>query len=347
VLLSGLSSAAELVPRVSQLLDAVTGPVELHDARVQLCASAGAVLASDDTTIGELLRRGGRAMYQAKRDGSRVVLYSKRLEAKDRTAATLAGDLYRAIENDEIEVLFDPIVDLRTGLITSAEANSRWRHPLFGEQHMEAFIEGMEFVGQLAGFVRRVLNLALAAERRWTAAGVPFPVSINVSARSLLDPGFPDLVAAGLAAAGTPAAGLTLEVNESVLLGQPAVIDDVISALLQIGVRLAIDDFGTGYSSLSNLTRVPAAQLKIHASLVAATDNAGGEIVRAVAELSQALALTAIATGITRPAQRTQLLELGYAAGQGPLFGTALSTDALISRAVAGHGGRRGRSQTQ
>jgi diguanylate cyclase (GGDEF)-like protein len=338
VVLAGLSAPALAEMRAHALLDALAPPIKLDDMRISVEASCGVTTASGGN-IGELLRRADVALYQAKQEGQRVVVYAHARDTADIGTLTLGGDLARAVAEHQFTVNFQPIVDLASGRVIAAEALTRWHHPDRGDLAPDRFLGAIERSGQLAAFADAVLDQALLAVTRWADAGHPIPVAVNVSARSLLDPSFPDAVARRLAARGVSSDSLVIELTESITLSKLEVVDDVLAALRDQGIRLALDDFGTGFSSLATLARVPVDELKIDRSFVAAMNaSAPGAVVRSTIDLGRSLDLLIVAEGVEREEQRQQLWELGCPAGQGHLFARAMPADRLLAALDRGGG---------
>jgi diguanylate cyclase (GGDEF)-like protein len=338
VILAGLSAPALAEPRAHAMLDALAPPIELDDMRISVEASCGVTTGSGGT-VGELLRRADVALYQAKQDGQRVVVYARARDTADVGTLTLGGDLARAVAEQQFAVHFQPIVDLASGRVIAAEALTRWHHPDRGYLAPDRFLGAIERSGQLAAFADAILDQALTAVTQWGDAGYPIPVAVNVSPRSLLDPSFPDAVARRLAARGVPSSSLVIELTESVTLSKLEVVDEVLAALRDQGIRLALDDFGTGFSSLATLARVPVDELKIDRSFVAAMNaSAPGAVVRSTIDLGRSLDLLIVAEGVEREDQRQQLWELGCPAGQGHLFARAMPADRLLAALERGDG---------
>jgi diguanylate cyclase len=352
-LLVGLPSAAGAERRARELLATLDAPVDLGGMRVRVEASAGIAVADETLEPGggslggmvELLRRADVAMHRAKRGGPRVVCYDPSLDTTDVAQLMLGGDLPRAITDHEFAVSFQPIVDLTTGDMISAEALARWRHPDRGDLDPRRFLAPVERSGLLPAFAEAVLDQALAAVKRWQAAGIAAPVAVNASPRSLLDPSFARMVIDRLAAHGVPGSDLVIELTETLTLSQVDLVGGVLAQLREAGVRLALDDFGTGYSSLAMLGKVPVHELKIDRSFVMALLSApeAAAVVRSTIELGRSLDLLVVAEGVERPDQRQMLWDLGCAAGQGHLFARPMAIDALLERIGTGTDGVPGR----
>jgi EAL domain-containing protein (putative c-di-GMP-specific phosphodiesterase class I) len=230
---------------------------------------------------------------------------------------TLESELRRAIEREELEVFYQPVVALQSGTVTGVEALARWRHPERGFIPPNEFVPLAEKAGVIGKLDELVLRAACREAAAWDAGPVQF--AVNVSGRHLEEAGFPEKVGALLAEAGLDPALLCLEITESVLLGDAPRIRRQLARLDDLGVEIAVDDFGTGYSSLRYLKRFPVHVLKVDQSFVAEMHRAPRDaaIVQAVIALAHALDLTVIAEGVETADQLASLRGLGCERGQG------------------------------
>jgi diguanylate cyclase (GGDEF)-like protein len=344
-LLAQVSSPSDALTRTRELLSAIAAPIEIGSVRLEMRATAGiAVGGSDDGSIDELLRRAEVAMYQAQDQGQAISLYVRTRDTADADRLALTGDLARAVAERQFTIAFQPIVDLATGVVLSAEALARWYHPQRGHLAPHQFLESIERSGLLAPFTSHVLDQALAGAVQWRDAGFDLPVAVNISPRSLLDPDFPESIPAALAKHGLPATALIVELTETLTLSQLEIVDDVLHALRDMGVSLALDDFGTGFSSLATIARVPVHELKIDRTFVSRLDGAAqAAIVRSTIELGRSLDLLVVAEGIEQEEQRELLWSLGCPAGQGHLFARPAGVANFIARLREGHDGVPGR----
>ncbi|MEV1331701.1 bifunctional diguanylate cyclase/phosphodiesterase [Micromonospora costi] len=344
VLLRGLPAPAVAAHRAEGLLAALHEPVDLDGMRISVEASGGIAVAPASGGMPELLRRADVAMYQAKRAGQRISTYAPTRDTADVGRLTLGGELPRAVADHEFTVNFQPIVDLGTGEITSAEALARWHHPTHGLIDPLRFLEAVERSGLLPAFAEAILDQALIAAKTWQDAGFDVPIAVNVSPRSLLDARFPGSVLARLRAHDLPPDRLVLELTETLTLSQLDVVDRVLNRLRDEGVRLALDDFGTGYSSLSLLSRIPVHELKIDRSFVTAMETSAeaAAVIRSTLDLGRSLDLAVVAEGVESEPQRRALWELGCAAGQGHLFARPMPAGTLLAALQRGSGGKPG-----
>ncbi len=344
VLLRGLPAPAVATHRADMLLAAVHQSIEVDGMRITVDGCGGIAFAAGAGGMAELLRRADVAMYQAKRSGQRLVSYSHARDTADVGRLALGGELPRAVAEREFTVEFQPIVDLSTGQVVAAEALARWRHPDHGNLNPMLFLEAVERSGMLPAFADTVLDQSLTAVGTWRDAGFDLPVAVNVSARSLLDPQFPESVLTRLQAHDVPPGRLYLELTETLTISQLEVVDQVLGELRDAGVRLALDDFGTGYSSLSVLSRIPVHELKIDRDFVMKMDTSpeAAAVIRSTVDLGRSLDLVVVAEGVESEPQRRALWEMGCVAGQGHLFARPMPAPRLLAALHRGCGGRPG-----
>jgi diguanylate cyclase (GGDEF)-like protein/PAS domain S-box-containing protein len=337
LLLEGFTDEIAADDMVRRLLVVLSEPYRLENDEVRIRATAGiAGLGSADYTVEDLQRNADAALYEAKAEGkSRQAWFDPAMGARASDRVEIENGLRRAIELGEIEVAYQSVVDLRTGLITGVEALARWRHPERGAVPPSEFIPVAERAGLIVELGRFVLREAcLASVRLAAAAGhQPVPVSVNVSARQIVDADFVADVRSALAAAGLAAEHLTLELTESILILDSERTDLVVAALKGLGVRLAIDDFGTGHSSLSYARRFPVDELKIDRSFIDGLGRSREDaaIVTAAIAFARALRLDVTAEGVETPDQAIRLRALGCDRAQGYLFARPMDEAALAA----------------
>jgi diguanylate cyclase (GGDEF)-like protein len=281
-------------------------------------ASVGiATLPDHGGTADILLQKADVAMYVAKTDGVGVAVYSAERDRHTHRRLALISELRRAVDERQFVVEYQPILNLRTGVITGVEALVRWNHPSQGRLLPADFIHIAEQTGLINPLTTIVLDEAIAA---WSPRRSMFPlsVSVNLSPRSLQNPDLPTVIADLLHAAGTPPSLLTLEITENILMSDPARSMDCLAQLHAMGIRLAIDDFGTGYSSLSYLRRLNVDELKIDRSFIAGLGMGMDEvIVRSTIDLAHNLGLTVVAEGVESDVVQTVLGSMGCDSAQG------------------------------
>jgi EAL domain-containing protein (putative c-di-GMP-specific phosphodiesterase class I) len=245
----------------------------------------------------------------------------------------LESALHWAVERDELELHWQPIVELESGALSGVEALLRWRHPQLGLLAPLDFIPLAEELGLIVPIGAWVLGQACAEHARWASArgdeAAALTVSVNLSPRQL-SRDFAREVAEALSASGTDPANVMLEITESIFLRNDRETKAVLESLNGIGVRLAVDDFGVGYSSLHTLKQVTASALKIDRSFIAQMHHQVDQaIVRAILGLSEELGLETIAEGVETKGQLDMLRRFGCRAAQGFLFSEPRPTAAL------------------
>ena len=243
-------------------------------------------------------------------------------------------ELVDALPAGEFTVVYQPIVDLASGVVVGAEALLRWTHPQRGAVPPVEFIPLAEESGFILDLGRWVLRAACREASGWDWADTP-RISVNVSGRQLQDLNFVPDVRRILAETGLPPTRLVLEVTESMLEADAPVALAALEALRSDGVRIAVDDFGTGYSSLSRLDRLPVDILKIDRSFVSALrpDAAVAPVITAIVALAHALGMSTLAEGVEEPYQAAALIAHGCGAAQGWLYGRPGSAEALAALA--------------
>ena len=320
------------VSLASQLRDEIRRPITVGSLTLDVEAAIGAAVhpehgADPDT----LLQRADVATQAAKGLVGGVQLFNQALESGSARRLGLAGDLRRALDNDELEVYFQPKVALADRRLVGLECLARWEHPAHGSVQPEDFVAVAEHTGQLGRLTEAVLVAGLRRARQWVEAGHPLPVAVNLSSRTLVDPEFPARVERLLAEHQVAPELLTFEITEDGAVGASDRPLPILYRLAGLGVRLAMDDFGTGYSSLSLLQRLPLHEVKIDKSFVQgmATDAGDLAIVRAVVDLGRHFGLTVVAEGVESELTLNRLEEIGCDVGQGFLFSRPLPYERL------------------
>jgi len=329
VLLEDIANSAD-VPAVAQkITGALSRPFELEGREFAITTSIGiSLFPSDGDDALKLLRNADTAMYRAKDQGrNKYQFYSAEMSAKALEKFMLENSLRHALEREEFLLYYQPQVDLSTGRITGVEALLRWQHPDLGLIPPAQFIPVAEETGLMKSIDEWVLRTACAQAQAWLSAGMP-PVSmtVNLSGRTLSEPGLVDTVERSLHATGFASRLLELEITENVIMQNARATVEMLTALNRMGVRLAIDDFGTGYSSLSYLKRFPIDTLKIDQSFVRdiTTDSNDASIVTAIIAMGHGLGLKVIAEGVESTGQLAFLRNQACDGMQGFLFSRPL-----------------------
>jgi len=281
--------------------------------------------------VDELLRSAEVALYHARRMGASPTTYSPALDARRNSRLRLVVALREALEQDQVGVVFQPMISLRTNQMIGVEALARWNDPRHGPISPERFVSAAERSGLIGGLTRYVLARALQPCRHWLDQGRRIGVSVNLSARSLLDEAFIDDVAELLGNADVPPGMLTFELTERNVISEPERALPNLHRLRRLGVRLSVDDFGTGYSSLGYLRRLPIDEVKIDKTLVLgmASDLGGPAMVRAIVELGHSLGLSIVAEGVEDQTTRDLLTTMGCDVIQGYLVSRGLPAEQL------------------
>jgi EAL domain-containing protein (putative c-di-GMP-specific phosphodiesterase class I) len=245
----------------------------------------------------------------------------------DRTVRKLGTDLWMALNDGGIDVCYQPKVEMATGIVRGAEALVRWYHPNLGRVRPAKLVRVAERTGAIRPLTMWVLQHALIECRTWRDMGWGLSVSVNLSARNLVDRRLTADVAELLEEYNVPATSLTLEITETMVVGESQRSIEVVESLVDLGVRLSCDDFGTGYSSLSRLRRLPIDEIKIDRSFVArmADDDTDRAITRSVLSLGRGLGLTTVAEGVEDRSGWDILRALGCDQAQGFLVSRPLA----------------------
>jgi diguanylate cyclase (GGDEF)-like protein len=327
-----LASALTVATRIIEAL-AVTFPILGQDLKIT--ASIGiAASQGGDEHADDLLRNADVAMYTAKQSGkNRFSVFEPTMHAAIVQRHALSTELSRGIAEGEIDVFYQPVISLASGMVYGAEALARWRHPVRGIVGPDDFIPLAEESGAILALGRAVLFEACREAATWRSASGPPPVvTVNLSAAQLGQDGFVADLVDILRATGLPASRLVLEMTETVMFHDTNTTIARLTALRDFGVRVGIDDFGTGYSSLGYLRRFPVDILKIAREFIAAEDAGpdGWAFAHAIVALGRTLGLRIVAEGIEEPMQLEQLRGLGCELGQGFLFARPMPGEEIV-----------------
>lgn len=275
------------------------------------------------------------AMYRAKKRGSgHTETFDEVMRGDASAQLRLETGLAKALDDDQLRVLYQPIVELVTGRVLGFEALVRWQHPERGLISPAEFIPVAEASGMIVPIGRWVLEEACRQAARWQdehTLGTAPTIAVNLSPRQFSEPGLPEVVRSVVSDAGLDPAALHLEITESAMMENAEKTLETLSELKELGVAIHLDDFGTGYSSLSYLQRFPIDTLKIDRSFIAGLEDGadGKAIVAAIINMALSLHVDVIAEGIEKPEQVETLLQLDCRLGQGYLYAHPVTTDAV------------------
>lgn len=315
---SSLRQPEEAEAFAQQVIAILGEPFDLESHQVIVGASIGiAIVGSDSVDPDEILKKADLALYRAKADGRNTHrLFEKQMNAEVQTRRALERDLHQALPNGELEVFYQPLLNLGTGQISGFEALLRWLHPERGFVSPAEFIPIAEEVGLINPIGEWVLRQACAEAVTWPAA---LKVAVNVSPVQFRNRHLAQTVLGALAAAGLPASRLEIEITESVVLQDGEATRASLNQLRGMGVKLSMDDFGVGYSSLSCLRSYPFDKLKVDRSFVRdmLTRPDCAAIIRTVADLGRHLQMVTTAEGVETLEQLEQLRREGIVEVQG------------------------------
>jgi diguanylate cyclase (GGDEF)-like protein len=325
-----LDDALRIAERIRSIFET---PFVLNGSEVTVSVSIGISMAVGSLDSGELLRRADLAMYRVKEHGKNgAAFFDPVMEDRAVDRLDVLNALRKAVGRDELVAHYQPIVDLASGEIVAAEALMRWQRPGHGLIPPLDFIPFAEETGLIKPLGAWILKEACTQARGWREDGNPeVRVSVNVSARQLIDSDFEHIVSATLVETGLEPGALVLEVTESSVMQNPEVTIPKLDRIVRTGVQLSLDDFGEGYSSLSHLQRLPVHGLKIARPFVMGLADPLGDsrLVRGIIELATSLELQLVAEGIEEPKQREALLAFGCQLGQGFMFARPLELRAF------------------
>jgi len=322
VLLCSASDHLDVEATTHQVMSSINQPLAVEGLMLDIRASMGVAVAPRHGRSREatnLLRHADVAMYLAKEAGGGVRYYDPSEDRSTLRRLTLATELRRALDQDGLDLWYQPVVELETGEVIGCEALLRWNHEKFGPISPVEFIPVAENAGLIDPLTWWVLETALIQLKTWHELVPGLGVAVNLSAKSLTGTKVYDRVERSLQRVGMKPGALTLELTESSMAIDPESSQRAMQSLQELGVRLSIDDYGTGFSSLSRLKHLPFNVLKIDRSFVKEMirDKGDEAIVRSTIELARSLGRTVTAEGVEDKATLDRLASLGCHAAQG------------------------------
>ncbi len=342
MILKDLENKEEATGFAQRLARQVAEPYELDGLQVFTSAKIGIAFGNSAYTEAEdILRDADIAMYYAKGHEEDYVIFDQTMHTRAVTRLRLETDLRFAIERNELELYYQPIIGLDGASLEGFEALVRWNHPQLGLVNPDDFIPVAENTGLIVPMTVRILHSACTQIVKWqneTYGGRQLSIAVNLSGKHFVHPALVDQIRTVISQTGITPACLKLELTESALMENAETATLMLKQIKETGVQVSVDDFGTGYSSLSYLHRFPIDTLKIDRSFVSTMEDGSenGEIVRTVIALAKALNLTVVAEGIETIHQFHQLRILGCEYGQGYLFSRPLPV-AEIAKLLSDH----------
>lgn len=319
ILLAG-ASIGEAQRLGEAILRALEAPMTLEEQIVDIAASIGIATCPDHgSESSTLLRCADVAMYEAKRKSAGIAIWDDNYDQHSLDRLSLMSDLRKAVDHDQLVLVYQPKLSLRPAGELHVEALVRWQHPSRGLVPPSEFIPFAEQTGYIRVITQWVIARAVAQCTAWRRQGLPVNVAINISARDLIDAQLPSRFEALLARERCAASWISLEITESAILDDPGHAIRNLERIAALGCKVAIDDYGTGYSSLSYLRRLPLHELKIDRSFVKslAHDANDAIIVRSTIELAHNMGLVVVAEGVEDEATFDALRRLGCDTMQG------------------------------
>jgi diguanylate cyclase (GGDEF)-like protein/PAS domain S-box-containing protein len=339
VLIEDVDNHDEVMALAQRIMTALRQPVTIGSQQVSVTVSIGITFGIKGSTSEQLLRNADLAMYLAKAQGrDRYEEFQDQMHTAVVERLELEADLRKAVVNREFVVHYQPIIELDSSAIRGFEALVRWQHPTKGLLQPVSFVPFAEEIGLINAIDRFVLEEACARVKNWQESGLASEqllVSVNLSARELVDTAITDAVATSLVSTGFNPSNLILEITESAVMRDLESAVRNLHTLKLLGLQIAIDDFGTGYSSFSHLERLPIDILKVDKSFVShSTTRANpADLALAIVQLARTLGLAAIAEGVETESEAEHLREMGCVLAQGYHLGmpmSAVETEELL-----------------
>jgi diguanylate cyclase (GGDEF)-like protein/PAS domain S-box-containing protein len=336
ILLEDINDVSDASQVANHIINEMAKPIHFKDQKIFISTSIGIVLSvTGYNSPDDILRDADIAMYSAKANGrNRFEIFDKSMRDRIMSRLAIQAELRQAVDNEELQVYYQPIVSLKNGKLVGFEALVRWEHPSHGLLYPADFIPLAEETGVISLIDRWVLRKACNQLQVWLAEvniDPPLSLSVNISPKHFNRSDFVHEVAQILNESGLDPHYLKLEITESTLISNIDSTNDIFTDLQKLGVQIQIDDFGVGYSSLSYLSNFPIDALKIDQSFVSAmmeNDN-HMNIIQTIVQLTQRLGVGAIAEGVENENQLINLLKMGCQYGQGYLVSLPLDTDAV------------------
>ncbi|OGT80697.1 MAG: hypothetical protein A3H91_14500 [Gammaproteobacteria bacterium RIFCSPLOWO2_02_FULL_61_13] len=321
----------EVACRIHKALEA---PFDMNRTRIEISASIGiALFPAHGADADSLVQRAEAAMSAAKRTHEGYAVFSEKFALDNPRRLMLMTELRRAIDQDKLELYFQPKIDLRAGVVTAVEALMRWNHPEHGRISPQEFVPLAERTRLIRPLTVWALNSGIRQLAQWHAAGLQLGMSVNISMRDIEDPEFAPALLQSIAAQRLEPGWLTLEITEGSLMSDTARTLDILKRLNAMQLRLSIDDFGTGYSSLAYLSQLPVHEVKIDKAFVLGmmANRNDRLIVDATIGLGHNLHLEVVAEGVETAEVMAELQHQGCDLAQGYFISPPLPNSEFVS----------------
>jgi len=321
-------SEDDILIAVGRISAAFDEPVTLNNQPIDIGCSIGvAKFPQHGTDTSTLLRRADMAMYSAKRSDMDFAFYDPNCDEHREVHLSLLSEIKRAIEHDELQLFYQPKITFDDSSMLSVETLIRWQHPNRGLIPPDEFIPFAEQTGAIRLITRWVIANAMVQASNWAAQGLKIKMSVNISARDLLDSDFSSYISNRLEENKVDPATMCMEITESALMEDPTKARRTVEELHQLGLSISIDDYGTGYSSLAYVKNLPVNELKIDREFIKnmIENKEDVAIVRSTIELGHNLGLSVVAEGIEREEEMQMLKSFGCDQAQGYLISKALT----------------------
>ena len=338
IMIPDLDDRGRLGEIARTIITMVSQPYQIEGSRCVIGASVGvAVFPFDGINTEDLVRSADLALYAAKGGGrGQFRFYSRDLHSEAERRRQIEEELRGALQNDQLHLVYQPIVDTRTNRVVSLEALARWSHPELGEIPPAVFIPIAEEANLIGALGDWVLRRACKQASSWPEA---VRIAVNVSAAQFGNVGFAAVVAQALAHAQLAPDRLELEMTESVFLGDERLTSDMFAQLKMLGVRLALDDFGSGYSSLGYLQHAPFDKIKIDQTFtrgITEPGNRNAAIMASIVNLAEALNIETTAEGIEAQDELAAMQRLGVRQIQGYIYAVAVGPEDIAEALESG-----------
>lgn len=320
VLLTSGSDASNAAAVATKILTTLEEPFELNKLQVNVHASIGIALSPEHGTDADaLFQKADIAMYVAKRNKNGFAVYTSEQNQNNRRQLSLMAELRRAMTEDQLFLVYQPKINLRTGRVYGVEALVRWKHPTLGIIRPARFISLAEQTGLIMPLTLWVLHEALRQCHAWQKMGLDVTTAVNLSVWNLQSQELPDQITGLLKTCAVEPDLLQLEITESAIMMDPARSMETLKRINNMGLKFSIDDFGTGYSSLAYLKKLPVQEIKIDRSFVCnmASDRDDFVIVRSTVDLGHNLGLHVVGEGVEDQKTLERLSDLDCDAAQG------------------------------